>query len=347
MTLLQQRVASSVSSAVKGYGRVAGAEGDDVRRRALLAGIAGLAGGVLLQERATVTARMRNMLVSPTMSATLSVPELRHGLQRAAAAFARCEYIETANLLLPVITANAVADPNTRAHTVVRAQGYTLATRLLIKLHENSMAWSTADRARSAAFAASDRTAAAEAQRVTAIVMRRTGHGPAALDLVVKTATDLLASGLDTDAGERAYGRLLSTAAYTAAIDGDRHHATEWIEAAGCGKPSQAVDVYRIGIARVLGDYGLALEVASTIDPVQLETPLRRARYYEDVALTYQALGRSTDAYAALRTAERSTPQEVRHRRWAQQLASELLNRSRTASLPGVREFAQRIGVVA
>ncbi|WP_328369034.1 hypothetical protein OHQ88_27415 [Micromonospora zamorensis] len=49
--------------------------------------------------------------------------------------------------------------------------------------------------------------------------------------------------------------------------------------------------------------------------------------------------------FQALLAAERDTPQEVRFRPWAQQLTADLLSRN-SHSLPGVREFAGRVGVL-
>ncbi len=46
----------------------------------------------------------------------------------------------------------------------------------------------------------------------------------------------------------------------------------------------------------------------------------------------------------ALQAAERDTPQEIRYRPWAQQLTRNLIVGDARSTLPGIREFAQRVG---
>ncbi|GIJ10577.1 hypothetical protein Van01_37910 [Micromonospora andamanensis] len=63
----------------------------------------------------------------------------------------------------------------------------------------------------------------------------------------------------------------------------------------------------------------------------------------QDTALALHGRGRPRATFQALLAAERDTPQEVRFRPWAQQLTTDLLTRGH--NLPGVREFANRVGV--
>ncbi|MFI0792199.1 hypothetical protein ACH4OY_05775 [Micromonospora rubida] len=75
----------------------------------------------------------------------------------------------------------------------------------------------------------------------------------------------------------------------------------------------------------------------------RIVSPERRARYWQDTALALHGRGRPRATFQALLAAERDTPQEVRFRPWAQQLTTDLLTRGH--NLPGVREFANRVGV--
>jgi hypothetical protein len=103
---------------------------------------------------------------------------------------------------------------------------------------------------------------------------------------------------------------------------------------------------YKISVSRVLGDYGTPVDYARLVDPARIVSPERRARYWEDTALALHGRGRPQAAFQAVLRAERDTPQEVRFRPWAQQLARDLLSRGSHSSLPGVREFAARVGAL-
>jgi hypothetical protein len=86
---------------------------------------------------------------------------------------------------------------------------------------------------------------------------------------------------------------------------------------------------------------------ARHVDPARIAVPERRARYWEDTALALHGRGRPTAAFQALLTAERDAPQEVRYRSWAQNLTGELMSADSRNSLPGIRDFAARIGLAA
>jgi len=94
------------------------------------------------------------------------------------------------------------------------------------------------------------------------------------------------------------YGILLSTCAYTAAVDGDRDTTrsltAEAVEAAtrlgsdanhrSTALGPTGVGLCRNSVARALGDYGTAIDVAKQIDPASIPLAERRARYWSDVA---------------------------------------------------------------
>ena len=237
------------------------------------------------------------------------------------------------------------------------ARAYNVATDLLTKLHDDGMAWATSDRALQAALTASDPLIEAEAIRLKAIVLRRTHHRAGAQRLVVQAAEQLeAATKLQEPAQATLYAQLLATAAYTAAINDDRDTAQTLLheaetahraERTSDGRQFSHLDlaVYKIGVARALGDYGAAVQYAQLIDPAQITSPARRARYWEDTALSLHGRGRPGATYRALLAAEQIAPQEVRFRPWAQQLTRELMTRDRHHELVGVRDLAQRIGV--
>ncbi|NJC71130.1 hypothetical protein HC031_15620 [Planosporangium thailandense] len=229
-----------------------------------------------------------------------------------------------------------------------------MATQLLIKLHDDGIAWSTADRAVQAARASGDPLITAEATRLAATVLRRGRHHDGAQRLVLQAAYQLDADTGLTDSRETAlYGQLLAAAAYTAAT----HRDTAWtllgeaedaVHRADLGaNPFKPLDlaVYKISVARVLGDYGAAVDYARRVDPTRITAAERRARYWEDTALALHGRGRPAGAFQALLAAEHDTPQEVRYRPWAQHLTQALMSADTRGGLPGIRDFAQRIGV--
>jgi hypothetical protein len=99
-----------------------------------------------------------------------------------------------------------------------------------------------------------------------------------------------------------------------------------------------------VSVARVLGDFGQAVDYARAVDPAAIVVPERRARYWQDTALSVYGRGRPAAAYRALIEAERDAPQEVRYRPWAQQLTRDLVSTDSRSSLPGLRDFASRVG---
>ncbi|GAA3112019.1 transcriptional regulator with XRE-family HTH domain [Kribbella aluminosa] len=95
-----------------------------------------------------------------------------------------------------------------------------------LRLHDDGMAWATADRAIQAARAGDDRLTIAEARRWAAIVMRRTHHRDGAQRLMLDAANQLQADTGLADSGTAAtYGQLLATASYTAALRDNRDSA--------------------------------------------------------------------------------------------------------------------------
>jgi hypothetical protein len=167
------------------------------------------------------------------------------------------------------------------------SQAYAVATALLVKLHDDVLAWSTADRGLQAAHASGDPVTVAEASRLTATVLRRTPHRDSAQQFILDAAGRLQRdTGLIDQRQSATYVGLLATAAYTAALHDQRDAA-----------------------------WALLAEADDATGPAGKTSAI----------------------------AERDTPQEVRFRPWAQHLVGELLAGD-TRALPGVREFAVRVG---
>ena len=286
-------------------------EDDPMRRRTLLTGVGGLAGTVLIGTAGADPARaLEPALLSPpiTTEAPLTPAQLGRAVSTARAVFGQARYAEVA-ALVPQLLSRAMA---TRAAlrtpedlgTVNRliAELYTLTTDLMIKTGDDRLAWTAADRAVQAADASGDLLTQATTRRSWGIVLRRSGRADTARQLVVGTAAALQPELRRGPAYLSVYGSLLQTAAYTAAVDGDRETARTLIsEAADAAERigshsttfnTTAVGLYQISIARVLGDSGAAIEHARRIDPAAIPVVERRARYYSDIARSFHQWGK-------------------------------------------------------
>jgi transcriptional regulator with XRE-family HTH domain/tetratricopeptide (TPR) repeat protein len=343
-------------------------DGDQMRRRDLIATAAAMTGAAALPLEQVVGAHSMADTVEDVLFDRVSVApipgnQLAAQLAAACADFRATRYSQLARRL-PRLLAQAVAGSHAAgvSDALVAAsrlaQAYNVATLLLIKLHDNGMAWATADRAAQAARTSDDPMVLAEARRLAATVMRRTHRHDGAQRLMLDAARQLQAdTGLPEAAHTALYGQLLAAASYTAAMRDDRDRAWTLLgeaeDAAGRVGATRSdrfnlldVAVYKISVSRVLGDYGTAVDYARLVDPAQIVSPERRARYWQDTALALYGRGRPQAAFQALRAAERDSPQEVRFRPWAQQLTRDMLSRDGDGRLPGVREFAARVGVL-
>jgi hypothetical protein len=342
--------------------------GDAMRRRDLLSGTAiAAAGAAMLPLGAAVAAdgvtdTVQDVLFGRLTAQPISARQLAAQLGAARADFRACRYTQLARRL-PNLLAQAISgrDQAPEDHQALASgqlsQAYSVATQLLAKLHDDGLACATADRAVQASRVAADPLVAAEATRLAATVLRRARHRDGAQTLVLGAARQLEAdTGLSDPAHVAMYAQLLAVAAYTAAMRDDRdtahallgeaEDATRRFDRAGSDRFTPLdLAVYKISLARVLGDYGSAVEYARLVDPARISSPERRARYWQDTALALHGRGRTSAAFQALLLAERDSSQEVRYRPWAQQLTHDLMTSDIRHALPGLGDFARRVGV--
>ena len=99
----------------------------------------------------------------------------------------------------------------------------------MIRLNDDPPAWALADQALQAARPGDDALTAADARRAVAAVLRRTGRGAIARDLLTRAARDIEPSGQASAAQLSIYGTLLEVAASAAAVDGRRSDASNYI----------------------------------------------------------------------------------------------------------------------
>lgn len=338
-------------------------EGGDMRRRTLLSGASAAAGMLLTSTtpgaaNGSPLAALDEALFQPANLAPANMTDLREAFAAANTHFNQVRYRQLSHHL-PGLVRTAEAARDTATHKAradiekLLAAVYGLAAHLAIKLHEQGVAWAVVDRAVRAAHASGNPHTVAAAHRTAAVVLRRSGHQEQAQRLIVTAATSLKNDTNLTGEGDASlYATMLATAAYTAAIADRRDDAwtlADEAESALLSRPAAGFDLndltlYRSGIARALGDYGHAVDYARQVRVELFHTPERRARYWEDAALALMGRGRPALAWQALREAEAAAPQEVLYRPWAQQLTAALLQADVRGELPGLKEFAARVG---
>jgi hypothetical protein len=349
-------------------------DGDDpVRRRELLAGAAGLASATALGLPSGGRAHsppgpptgLADMLYGGAAAAPVAVAALRDAVGQARADFQTARYDRLAaalpGLIATATTTRDCADDDDRAvASRLLADAYIAAANLMVKLNDDPLALTLADRALQAAETGDDPLTTADARRAVATVLRRTGRRAKARQLLISAARDIEPAGHTSPDQLSIYGTLLEVAAYTAAVDGDRLGASEFIgeaktAAARLGRdgnhrftafgPSN-VTLYQVSISQVLGDSGTAIEHAKTLRPAAIPTAERQGRYWIDIARAYHQWDKPEPCYRALLAAERAAPAEVRYRPPVHRIAEDLL-RADPRTLPGLRAFTDRIGLPA
>lgn len=347
---------------------------DPVRRRELLLlGLTGAAGTItnvggrpsaaFAQPTMDLSGLERALLSTPTPVSDVTAGGLASAMKAAKAHFAAGRYTDLAHDLPGLMAAahllsDAAGDANHTAAHVRLAEVYGLASELLIKVGDPILARVSVDRSLRAARSSGSALAEAASARTTCVVLRHIGRGQAAQEFALDAADRLDREGTHSASELDAYARMLSTAAYTAAVGGDRSRALELIDQAEVAvqclataapqhgstawAPAQ-VTLYRVGVAYALGDAGTAIQVARSIRPDQFPTPERRARYFTDIARSWHQWRKPEQTYRALLSAYRQAPEEVRDRPSIRGIVTDLLPHDKR--LPGLRAFAGRVGV--
>jgi len=328
-------------------------EEDAVRRRNLLTGA--LAAGTTAvigtgTAAALPAADLDDILFRLPSAAPVPLADLMSRAATARRFYTAARYSDLSRALPGLLAAAEATRDITSGHerqktSAVLARAYVLAAELAFKQHSD-VAWAAADRALTAARASGMPVPVGEASRVLAISMRRSGRWSSAVHLLTHEAADLDTSAPRSRAVRTA---LLLTAAYSAAAGGDRTTALALLEEAdddvllATDATHAQVDLYRIGVLNALGTPDEGVPVASRLTIDHLPTPERRARAWTDTARMWHALGDSRQTFTALRHIEQEAPQEVR-RPALKALTSDLLYGP--VRVPGLREFATRIGAV-
>jgi tetratricopeptide (TPR) repeat protein len=250
-------------------------------------------------------------------------------------------------------------DKKLAAHEAL-AEAYNVVTHACVKFDVEGVDWISAERAVTAARVSGSPLAEGEATRTLCMLARRAGHHNHALDRAVAFADRLQGDGAATAPEHLSVrGILLTNAGYTAAKAGDRAGARDLFSEADAiarrlGQDRNDrwtafgptnVTLFRISAAFALGDFGTAIDLATSVPAGAIRLPERQARYWVDVARAYHQWDKPEECYRALRTAERLAPEEVRARPVVRSLIRSLLSSPAQRSMPELRDIARRTRV--
>jgi transcriptional regulator with XRE-family HTH domain len=346
-------------------------DGDDVRRRDMIAGTAAFAGAAALG-RAPVAAGvprrpvagLEDVLYGQADAVPVDPGRLRAAITVARGDFRDARYDRVPAVLPKIIAVAQATRDNAGGAERAEASGlladaYLLAADFAVKVNDDPLSWTTSDRALQAALASGDPLVVADARRAVATAMRRAHHPARAVDMLIRACRDIEPDGHPGPDQLATYGNLLTVAAYTAATAGNRHAAGEYMaEAASSARRlgsatssrqpafgQAGLTLYQVSIAQVLGDSGTAIDHARSIRAVDIPTLERQGRYWVDVARAWHQWGKPEACYRALLAAEHAAPAEVRYRPPVHRMAEDLIRADTRSSLPGLRDFARRVGV--
>jgi len=241
----------------------------------------------------------------------------------------------------------------------LQAEAYQVASGLLLKADDPTLATLAADRSIAAARRSGDPLVAASSIRSVAHALLSCGHAGRSVEVGVTAAQGLRADATDSSAETLSlYGALLLRAAIAAARTGDRDRANILLDEADTAATRLGLDgnacwtafgptnvaQHRVAVAVDLGDAGLAVQLATAVPLAKIALPERKASLCIDTARALSQWRKYDRALAAIRTAERFAPEEVRSRRSVHHLIGELARHGPPSVQRQVRQYADSIG---
>jgi tetratricopeptide (TPR) repeat protein len=357
-----------------GSSAAGGQEDDPVRRRTFveLTGISIV--DALLPTRAAqppantgplalmLTAQMTGTAPEPAEASDLTT--LSRSVSRARSQYQACRYSELVSRL-PALLAGLDAacviladDARLRAYAL-SADAYHVTAGFLLKAGDQGLAHLAADRSMSAALASQDPLTVGASARIVTHALMNSGQ----LTAAISTARNH-SLRLDREIKEQTpeflsvYGSVLLRGAIAAAQHDERGTAHEMLAEAADAARRLGTDanlrgtafgpvnaqLHQVNVAVTLGDAGTAVDLARRINLAAITVTERKASLLIDVARAFFQWGRYEQAYAALRAAEQTAPEEVAARPAVCALARNLA----ALAPPGIRrdaeQFASRIG---
>jgi hypothetical protein len=352
-----------------------GQEDDPVRRRTFveLTGISVI--DALLPARAAVqppasTGPLALMLTAQMTGNTAGSAEppdlttLSRSVSRARSQYQACRYSELVSRL-PALLADLHAacvtlaeDARLRAYAL-SADAYHVTAGFLLKAGDQGLAHLAADRSMSAALVSQDPLTVGASARIVTHALMNSGQFTAAIS-VARNHSLRLEREIKEQTPEflSVYGSVLLRGAIAAAQHDERGTAHEMLAEAADAARRLGTDanlrgtafgpvnaqLHQVNVAVTLGDAGTAVGLARRINLAAITVTERKASLLIDVARAFFQWGRYEQAYAALRAAEQTAPEEVAARPAVCVLACNLA----ALAPPGIRrdaeQFASRIG---
>ena len=351
-----------------------GQEDDPVRRRTFveLTGISVV--DALLPTRAATSppdAGPLALILTAQMTGTASeqagAPDLTilsRSVSRARSQYQACRYSELVSQLPPLLADLNVAcvtlTSDGRRHAcALSADAYHVTAGFLLKAGDQGLAHLAADRSMSAALASQDPLTVGASARIVTHTLMNSGQ----LTAAISTARNH-SLRLEHEVTERTpeflsvYGSVLLRGAIAAAQHDERGVAHEMLAEAADAARRLGTDanlrgtafgpvnaqLHQVNVAVTLGDAGIAVDLARRINLAAITVTERKATLLIDVARAFFQWGRFEKAYAALRAAEQTAPEEVA----ARPAVGALVRNLAALAPPGIRrdaeQFASRIG---
>jgi hypothetical protein len=353
----------------------AGQEDDPVRRRTFveLTGISVI--DALLPTRAAGAppagagplALMLTAQMTGTASDRAEAPDLTvlsRSVSRARSRYQACRYSELVSQLpglladLHAVCVTLTGDARRHASALL-ADAYHVAAGFLLKVGDQGLAHLAADRSMSAALASQDPLMVGASARIVTHTLMNSGQLTAAIS-TARNHSLRLEHEVQEQTPEflSVYGSVLLRGAIAAAQHDERGTAHEMLAEAADAARRLGTDanlrgtafgpvnaqLHQVNVAVTLGDAGTAVDLARRINLAAITVTERKASLLIDVAQAFFQWGRYEQAYAALRAAEQTAPEEVATRPAVGALARNLA----ALAPPGIRrdaeQFANRIG---
>lgn len=235
-----------------------------------------------------------------------------------------------------------------------------LAAITLTKLGDAAGGWAAGDEAVMRAEGAGDAVEIALSAQGTVYAATAAGRADVGLELT-HHVIDTVGAELFSGGGLSALGMVYLKGAYAAAAMGDADAAATMIEEARRAASQLEPDanyrltsfnatnvlIYEASILGDLGEYDLALDVATRINPATFAglSRERRIHHLVDTARSAQGAGRADSALSLLLQAERDDPQNVRTWSLSRAVIIALLTNQQPADGRGLHGLAIRAGV--
>ncbi|WP_203834857.1 helix-turn-helix domain-containing protein [Winogradskya humida] len=237
------------------------------------------------------------------------------------------------------------------------AYAHQVATLFLTKIGEADLAWIAASRGLAAANSSNDNIVIGSLSRAAAHALVSIGEYRQAVGLASATA-EYLQPRLSRPTPQllSVYGSLHLVCAMASARSDDRGSADLHLGEADASAMRLGMDgnfvwtafgptnvkIHRVAVANEFGDVQRAIEIGPGLDTSALPVE-RRVRHAIETARAHSRWNQVDEALAALLSAERIGPDQVRYHRLSRTLVREILSRPRPPSL--AIQLSERMGI--